>query len=331
MLRILLILLLAVALLPEPPSNKGGPRVAGLMTVTAQPLALDSDDPARTTLGPLRYLGGWALHSANPDFGGISSLRAMDDGSLLALSDSGMLFGFTPGKARAFLAPLPIFRAERDWPGWKWDSEAQTYDPETGKYWVSFELIQRVCRYSPGFARIEACMKWPAVAAWPDTGGGEAIARLPDGRFILFSEYGFGPKGGTDVLLFQQDPADRNSVPPLRLGYRPPQGYRATDAVALDDETLLVLNRRVTLHEGFTAVLSLVKLPPLRAGTILIPREIARFAPPLLADNFEALALSRENGRRILWMASDDNHEFFQRSLLLKFALPDDLGREDVK
>ncbi|RVT42153.1 esterase-like activity of phytase family protein [Sphingobium algorifonticola] len=326
--RIALILLLAVALLSPPPPNKSGPRVAGLIAVTAQPLALDSSDPARTLLGPLRYLGGWALRSDHDDFGGISSLRAMPDGSLLALSDSGMLLGFTPGKARGFIAPLPVFRAERNWPGWKWDSEAQAYDPATGRYWVSFELIQRVCRYAPGYARVEACRVWPAVAAWPDTGGGEAMARLPDGRFLLFSEYAYGPGGvGTDVLLFQQDPADRSSVPPLRLSYRPPQGYRATDAVALDHDRLLVLNRRVTLHEGFTAVLSLVKLPPLRAGAVLVPRDIARFAPPLLADNFEALALSRENGRRILWIASDDNHQFFQRSLLLKFALPDDPGQ----
>ena len=31
---------------------------------------------------------------------------------------------------------------------------------------------------------------------------------------------------------------------PLRLGYRPPQGYRATDAVALDDDTLFYFASR---------------------------------------------------------------------------------------
>jgi hypothetical protein len=47
-----------------------------------------------------------------------------------------------------------------------------------------------------------------------------------------------------------------------------------------------------------------------------------------LADNFEGLAITREGSRIILWIASDDNHEFFQRTLLLKFALKQ--GRPDI-
>lgn len=322
--RIALILLLAVLLLSPPSPHKTAARVAGSLLVTAHPLPLDSDDPSRDHAGPFRFLGGWQLTSAHPDFGGLSSMLVHPDGSILGLSDSGTLFGFSlDGKTgRQFVAPLPVRPAEKDLPGWTWDSEAQVYDPATDKHWVSFELIQRICRYSSGFARIESCMEWPAVNRWPETGGGEAMVRLPDGRFLLFSEYGYGKDGGNDVLLFQQDPAESRSVPPLRLSYRPPQGYRPTDAVALDDTHLLVLNRRVTLHEGFTAVLALVKLPPLRAGAALVAQDLARFAPPLLADNFEALALSTEDGRRALWMASDDNHEFFQRTLLLKFEVP---------
>lgn len=325
--RVLLILLLAVALLSPPAPNKGAPRVAGSLLVTAHPLALDSDDPRRDRIGPFRFLGGWQLTSTHPDFGGISSLLVQPDGQFLALSDSGTLFGFSlNGRGgRQFVAPLPTTAAEKDLPSWTWDSEAQVVDPATGKHWVSFELIQRICRYAPGFARIESCMSWPAVKRWPDTGAGEAMVRLNDGRFLLFSEYGYGKDGGNDVLLFQQDPAEAKSVPPLRLSYRPPVGYRPTDAVVLNDTHLLVLNRRVTLHEGFTAVIALVTLPPLRAGAELVAQDLARFAPPVLSDNFEALALSTENGRRILWMASDDNHEFFQRSLLLKLEIPKSL------
>jgi hypothetical protein len=325
--RIFLVLLLAILLLSPPAPNKSAPRLSGSLLVSAHRLPLDGDDPRRDHIGPFRFLGGWQLTSAHPDFGGISSMQVKPDGSILALSDSGTLFGFSlDGKTgRQFVAPLPIRAAEKDLPSYTWDSEAQAFDSATGKHWVSFELIQRICRYSTGFARLEACMEWPAVKRWPDTGGGEAMVRLPDGRFLLFSEYGYGKDGSNDLLLFQQDPAESKSVPPLRLSYRAPPGYRPTDAVALDDTHVLVLNRRVTLHEGFTAVIALVKLPPLRAGAVLVAQELARFAPPLLADNFEALALSEEHGRRILWIASDDNHEFFQRSLLLKFEIPANL------
>jgi len=32
--------------------------------------------------------------------------------------------------------------------------------------------------------------------------------------------------------------------------------------------------------------------------------------------------VTRDKGRAIVWIISDDNHEFFQRTLLLKFQVP---------
>ena len=43
--------------------------------------------------------------------------------------------------------------------------------------------------------------------------------------------------------------------------------------------------------------------------------------PPLTVDNMEALSVTVENGRTIVWIASDDNFFPLQRTLLLKFAL----------
>jgi hypothetical protein len=78
------------------------------------------------------------------------------------------------------------------------------------------------------------------------------------------------------------------------------------------------------LQELFIATIAIVDLPErLEPGMELKARPLARLAPPLLADNFEGLAISRESGRTILWVVSDDNHEFFQRTLLLKFGLED--------
>jgi len=128
--------------------------------------------------------------------------------------------------------------------------------------------------------------------------------------------------GRHDTLLFPGDPAESDTADPIHLRYTPPQGYRPTDAVALDARHLLVLNRRLTLQELFTATIAIVDLPErLEPGMELKARTLARLAPPLLADNFEGLAISRERGRTIIWVVSDDNHEFFQRTLLLKFGL----------
>lgn len=324
--RILIVLLLAILLLPAPHKNKPQPFGAGPLLVRARALSLNAADPAQRDLGRLHYLGGWQLNSTHHGFGGISSLLAEPDGQILALSDSGTLMGFHigPGKAdrRPFIAPLPIRPQDRDRPWWAWDSEAMTHDPATQRYWVGFELQQMICRYSPGFARVEACRTWPEIEAWPETGSIESLARLPDGRFLVLAEMGMTADGSHDTLLFAGDPAEATTAAPMHLRYVPPRGYRPTDAIALDDRHILVLNRRLTLQELFTATLAIVELPERpRPGDRLKARALARLAPPLLADNFEGLAVTQEGGRRVIWIASDDNHEFFQRTLLLKFAL----------
>lgn len=324
--RILVVLLIAILLLPAPHKNKPELFGPGPLLVQARPLPLSSVDAAVHSVGALEYLGGWQLSSPHRGFGGISSLLVDPPGQVLALSDSGTLMGFAvqPGRdsRRPFIAPLPVREEDRSQPWWAWDSESLAHDPVSGRYWVGFEMLQRMCRYAPGFARAEACRTWPEIEAWPETGSIEAMARLPDGRFLAIAEMGMTEEGSHDTLLFSGDPAEDSTPSPLHLRYVPPRGYRPTDAVALDDRRLLVLNRRVTLQDLFTATLALVELPPQpRSGDRLKARPLARLAPPLLADNFEGLAVTREGGRVILWIASDDNHEFFQRTLLLKFAL----------
>ena len=334
MARLLLVIALAILLLPAKHSAKDLPVREGALLVDLAPVALDERNPHVRSVGPFRSLGNWVLTSRHKDFGGISSMIVTDEGSMLALSDGAALMGFdlpssVPGKEprpRQFIAPLPQRPETRRWPNWTWDSESMLHDPVSGRYWVGFELLHWICRYSPGFARVESCAAPHAMRNWPNTGGAEAMARLPDGRFLVFAEMAYSGEANR-VLLFDGDPTERTTPPPANLLYHAPRGYRPTDAVVLTPGRLLVLNRRVTLYEGFTAVIAQVDLPPLREGAQLIGKPVARLAPPLLADNFEAMALSREKARTILWLASDDNHQFFQRSLLLKFEVPEEMLR----
>jgi hypothetical protein len=328
--RILTALALAILLLPAPDKHKPGQAQAGALLVDARPLPLStSGSPSPNKVGLLPFLGAWMLTSGNESFGGLSSLRVDDDGRIIALSDSGMLMGFSLGpddRHRPFIAPLPIKPEERDRPWWVWDSESMAYDPATDRYWVGFELQQRICRYAPRFSRVEACRIWPEIEAWPKTGSIESLARLPDGRFLAIGEMAMTSDGYHDTLLFAGDPADPATPSPIHLRYSPPQGYRPTDAVALDNRHLIVLNRRLTLQDLFTATIAIIELPEQPTpGARLQARTLARLAPPLLADNFEGIALSHEQGQPRLWIISDDNHEFFQRTLLLKFALPEGL------
>lgn len=327
MLRILIVLALAIVLFPAPHPGKPATIRSGALLVTAQPLAVPASALAPVEAAGLTYLGGWELRSDNPGFGGISALLAPLPGEMLALSDSGILMGFHvdggTSLRRPFIAPLPIRARDRDRPWWAWDTESLTYDPATDRYWVGMELQQAICRYGPGFARVEACRTWPEILAWPKTGSIESLVRLTDGRFLAISEMGMTADGRHDMLLFAGDPADAGTPSPVHLRYTAPRGYRPTDAAMLDERHLLVLNRRLTALDLFTATIAIVDLPQrLNAGTTLRARTLVRLAPPLPADNFEGLTVTHEAGRAVIWIISDDNHEFFQRTLLLKFGLP---------
>jgi hypothetical protein len=45
-----------------------------------------------------------------------------------------------------------------------------------------------------------------------------------------------------------------------------------------------------------------------------------RLKPPLNIDNMEALSVEQRGDQTIIWMASDDNHNPLQKTLLLKFT-----------
>ena len=304
--------------------KKPEPLADGPISLTALPLVLDSSAPARTTLGQLHFLGAWELAGKNRSFGGLSARQIRPDGTIWSLNDTATMVAFpqpgAPGETWAKRLP-----EQKPPPGRKApeDSESMVLDPVTGRIWVGFELLQRICRYAPDLGRVERCRDWPEMRKWRPTASIESMAHLPDGRFLVIAEGVVGENPGRDVLLFAGDPVEPATPHPVRMHYLPPVGYDPTDAVAIGGGKLLVLNRRATIYDGFTAIITLVDIGAMKPGAILPGKEVARLAPPVLSDNFEGLALERgSNGQRILWVISDDNHLFFERTLLLKFALP---------
>ena len=153
---------------------------------------------------------------------------------------------------------------------------------------------------------------------WPDNKGAESLVRMPDGRFAIIAES--LDDGIHQGLLFSGDPVERGS----NIGgfsYRPPEGYRVTDATMLPDGRMLVLNRSVGFPSGFAAKVAIVEAGAFRTGAKVSGKMIATLAAPLMIDNMEGIAVTQEDRNIIIWLISDNNFNIWQRTLLMKFRL----------
>lgn len=317
--RIMLLALLAVAAV-------GGHRAYwrnSSQAITMRPLMLDEAHPARRKVGALTFLNAWELRSDNSDFGGISALVARGPNRFLAISDAGTLIGFSLGRASrledSFIAALPGAYGEnvdyRDR-----DSEGMAFDPATGRLWVSYEARHAIRRFPPSLSRVDGIKRLTNTSGWKANGGVEAIVRLHDGRFLIFSETHQRADGSNSSFLFSGDPVE-SGTRMVAFGYRAPTGYRPTDASLLPDGRILILNRRIGLPDGFTAKLVLLDPAEIAIDETVGGKVIATLAPPLLVDNMEGLAVAKEGDRTIVWLISDNNFNALQRTLLMKFAL----------
>ncbi len=321
--RIFLSILLLILLVPGYSGEAPLRRPSGTPSLRATPVALFPLAPHERQLGPLTYLGGLRLASGDPAFGGFSALAVEGDRFTL-LSDGGNILRFRLGTD--WQPRGARFESLPEGPGTGWskedrDSESMTVDPETGRIWIGFERANAIWRYAPGFARAERRARPREMSDWSLNRGAEAMARLADGSFLVFAEDVVESDASLHpALWFRSDPTE----PPRRgfaFRFRAPPGYRPVAAAELPSGDLLVLTRAVSIARGFTAKLVVVPRAAIRSGATVTGRTLATFAPPALHDNFEALAVTREGGATILWIASDDNESLFQQTLLLKFRL----------
>lgn len=291
--------------------------------IAIKPLALNPNNKFQKNVGALIFRGAWELRSDNNDFGGISALLALPGGRFMGVSDAGALIGFGLTRNnridRPFIAGLPgavgpgVDYGDRD-------SESLAFDPATRRFWVSYEGKHAVRRFSPSFVRIDGKITTVEMKKWGSNSGGEALIRLADGRFILFSEGKDRADGSYEALFFSGDPVEPGTRH-FTFGYRPPAGYKPTDAAMLPDGRLLLLTRRIAFPDGFSAKLVVLNPSQIKKDEAIQGRVIAVLAAPLLVDNMEGIAITQEEDRTIIWMISDNNFNIWQRTILMKFAL----------
>ena len=325
--RLLVAFIAAAALTLASGAAPSGAAPGASVSLSTSPVALDPRDSTVHRVGHLEFLGGLELRSSEEAFGGFSGLSVDADGRLSAVSDRGHWFaaGIVRDEAGRLvdlveteMAPL---RDEEGRPlqGDRRDAEALERLPG-GDWLVSFERHHRVWRYAAeagGLHGRAAPFPTPkALARAPANGGLEALAPLADGRILMLSQSP-AQDGARAGWLVGEGGGGIEA-----LGYRTAPGFKPTDAAVLPDGDVLVLSRWFSLIGGVKARLERIPAAGIEPGAVLRGALVAGFAHPLTVDNFEGLAVvGGGDGGTLVYILSDDNFNFFQRTLLLLFRL----------
>ena len=314
--RAIIVLLILLGLMPR--------ALAEPVPVRAFEVILSHEDLARTHVGKLTFLGGLDLRSSDARFGGFSGLDITPDGRrLIAISDranwltADLRYG--DGGQLTGLADVRLFPALG--PDGKPFSGRKLTDAESiarltnGALIVGFEQAHRLQRFSHTGAPATDFGWPPVLRTSPPNGGAEAVTRLWGNQLLVLSE-GLEARPGVGAGWIGTGNNWR------AVGFQKTGIYRPVGAATGRDGTVYILERRFSTLGGIGARISRVHGRRIAPGAIIQTEELAELSPPLVADNFEGIAVRREDaGRTLLYIISDDNFHDLQRTLLLMFAL----------
>lgn len=303
-----------------------GGAAAEPVTIRAKPITdFSITDPGEARRGRLAFLGGLVLDGPR-GFGGLSGLL-LEDGRLLAVTDAGqwlaarlVLDGARPtGLADAVMMPR-LTRAGRPAAD-KQEGDGESLARQGDEVLVMVEQAAELLAYRAAGGTLDPAAP-PRRVPIPERMradarrlGMEALATLPSGGVIAFAEK---PRRGL--------------VPAYRLAggrfsVKSHGPWSITGADALPGGDLVIVERR---YEGGIELGLRVR----RLGTDALAGSGPVDGPVLLEadfgdeiDNMEAIAAEVVDGTLVLTLLSDDNFNFLQRTLLLRFALTDPLPR----
>ncbi|WP_234179269.1 esterase-like activity of phytase family protein [Sphingopyxis sp. NFH-91] len=291
--------------------------------IEARPLVYPADQT-----GTLRFVRGWQLVSPNAMFGGFSALALTGPDRFQLAGDNGVLVRMTlteDGRPRAaHIGTIPSPAGPSPTGGERKksqrDVESMLVDPLSGRTWLALEGLNQVWRLDPALTKIESRRALPEPA-WPSNSGPEAMARLADGRTLIFSEDAHRDPRGREALLYTGDPAAPGPAP-LRFFYEAEGKGLVSDAAPLPDGRVLLVHRRLGLSPIFTTILAIVDPADIAKDAVVRSVAIGQVPAPL-ADNYEGAAVMRRDGRTFVWLVADNNFNAWQRSLLVEFELVD--------
>ena len=306
------------------------PALAEPPVVTATAVALDPADPKHDALGKTIFRGGLELKSDDTRFGGWSDLLVAPDGSsVTAIGDQGgwmsaSLQYDSDGKLAG--AVVTAMGQLKGLDGTELGADKATADAESlalasdGGYLVGFEQTHRIWLYAPDLAGT------PVQAATPPqvldlapayaNEGLEAMARLPDGRLMLFLEGG-ATETGSNAFLQDSDGF-------TELTYARQDGFQVVGAAALADGSVLIAERFYSKETGPKIRLRTLAAEGVgKAMSAASMDLLLELGKPLTVDNIEGIGTWQDaaGATHVLLLSDDNFNHGEQRTLLLDFEL----------
>ncbi len=279
-------------------------------------------------VGALRFRGGLELLSSDAALGGLSGMEVLEDGRLVAVSDNGAWFeaqiilddaGALVGLSGMRTALMRDENGAAFGSKEEGDSEALA-QLQDGRFAVAFEQRQAILLYDMNrdgpFGAAAQGPPLAGVRGLPANVGLEAMATLANGDLLVGAEGG----GAGDTPLWRSSPHEGGGVR-SHVRYRAAPGFSLTSLDRLPSGDVIALERFYAPVIGPRARIARFPEAAL-AGGVIAPEEVARIAPPLVLDNFEAIAaIAMPDGATRLYILSDDNFSSRQRTLFLAFDL----------
>ncbi len=310
------------------------------IVVHAEPItAFDKIDTQKSRFGKLTWRGGLELTSPSRYFGGWSALALDDEGKgFLAVSDTGTWMtgtlvydGDRPKALRAvrigpILGPSGEILEDKE----DHDSEGVALvegTPTNGRALISFERNHRIGWFDvtkAGLSPMRSVIALPAAVRNAPEGKGneglEAVTMLRGGPYkgaiVAIAEDMLGPDGNHTGWIWVNGA-------PQAFHLVKEDDFEITDAAALPDGGLLVLERRFRFSEGVKTRLLLIRHDELRPGALLRGEMLLNASMNQEIDNMEGLAVfDGAGGAIVVTLISDDNfNHALQRTVLLQFTL----------
>ena len=300
----------------------------GLQTVT--PVDFDPEQPGEVRIGEVVFMAGFRLEYGARFFGGLSGLWVSPSGDrMVAVTDHGDWVsaplshdaaGRMTGVGTITMRPLTGIDAEdidTILDPQERDAEGLTMLPD-GRAIVSFERRHRIWVYDSPLTDNEPLELDPPehIVRLQSNEGLEAIQAMPDGRLIAIAEGPIGPGVVLDFWVLERDGHWRP------VGYQMRDGFKVTDAAALPDGRVIVLERWFAAPAAIRNRLRELTPEQIDGDQIVDARLLAEFTSDYNIDNFEGLsARVGPNGETFLYMVSDDNFNFGQKTYLYQFRL----------